>query len=1063
MSNDEKYSTPRDSTWDGLNDSEINLALNENEKESKKENLIVNIDTDIDTDEDKHTTTNQIDTNKLVKSSFKDFGSDGWGSMNDSQFISFVNKISQSKHQLYPNSSIPVEPENSKINENENEGSNISEIQNETGNETGKEYGSELISQSPINILSSPVLLAQNNRILNDGIYDQEDDNEEYIFDDDPDKLMEEELKDSDQYAFSDYGEYFHAKNLKQQQQGIELSKFLKENNESKAEFPPIFSNCAIHVNGRTDPDILQLRKLIVLYGGRYVHYLSSKGSVTHIVAESLPPRKRVQFGNCKVVSPKWIVDSIAMGKLLNWADYRLEQLGDYGQKLINFKRKTVTSQEGEINKKNDNIKEENNQLNEKGDYKVDEDEITKATTLDDDKDNLLSQELKRLGIDAKSPDFLPIFFSKSRLHHLSTWKSELRSEFLTKAVTILKQKPKQNHNEKIILHVDFDCFFATVSAKLNIPPLDINKIPCCVTHGGNSADIASCNYVARNFGVKNGMWLSSAKKLCPNIVTLPYKFDEYEKISKRFYNYLLHLDIDSILPVSIDEALVDISSLCKNGNVYEIVTKIKNDLDKITNCTVSCGAGKNVLLAKLALRKAKPNNAYYQSNDENKIWEFLNDIPVKNLPGFGDRLYDKLLTIIKPINNIITLKEVREIEKNKLTSIFGIKLGEKLFEYSRGIDTTSIDILAEPDKYLRKSINIDVNWGIRFDNDSEVENFLHRLSCELNKRLFHIDMTGSLLSLKLSVRHPEAPIQPPKYLGMGYCTFVSKSARLGISTREIGVLSSELKYLWRFLNVEPKELRGVGVSMNKLVKYEDSKLEIDNQMKLQFKKATSKTNENDYQNDLAKNSLKLEPDEPLLKSKYNSPSKRQQYHELETEAIDWDVFDNLPPDLQLEIKQELRRRKLQSSPKKQKKYKTENDIANLVSPKKKTPRQSTPKKNLILSPEKIKEQKENQLMFQGIHVSDEDKITEKLTRWMDFTFDDDHGVDEKDLNLFNDFMIKLISTNNILKYIRILEVLKFHLNMNKVKPGYFKWKLIFGNLQLLLDEQSFTNFEFTF
>lgn len=996
------------------------------------------IDTDIDNSDDNkteipHHNVNIPDNNHSknmepkkpnnISSSFKEVDSYDWGSLNDSEFISFVNKISQSKiNSTIPLTSEPDDPNKSKI----------------TNDETTPIK--EPIPPS-VDILSSPVLFAQDNNIFSDE-NDILDDNVANDIED-PDELMQQELQDSDKFAFNSYGEYFQAKHRKQEQQGIELSNFLKQNNSSgnDNDFPPIFKNCKIHVNGRTDPDIIQLRKMIVLYGGKYIHYLSSMGSVTHIIAESLPPRKRIQFKNCKVVNPKWIVESVKNKKLLDWADYRLEQLCNYGQKVINFEKKKRTLEDVE-------------EADEHGQDLEQDIESDQKSNGDDD---LLSQELQKAGLTAKDPDFLSIFFSKSRLHRLSTWKSELRSEFLNTAISKLKEKKIKSlkTNPKVILHIDFDCFFATVSAKCSNPPIDINKVPCCVTHGGKSADISSCNYIARKFGVKNGMWMSSALQLCPNIVKLPYQFDEYEKTSKLFYNYLLNLNIDSILPVSIDEALVDISTMCNTGECIEdIVNKIKSDLDNLTHCKLSCGVGKNVLIAKLSLRKAKPNGVHYQPDET--LLEFLDNISIKSLPGFGDRLYTKLEDINKPYNQEITIKQLREIDKQKLNATFGIKLGEKLFGYSRGIDTTSIDILSEPEKYLRKSVSIDINWGIRFDLDLEVEAFLKRLAIELNKRLVEIGMLGSLLTLKLSIRHKDAPIEPAKYLGMGYCTFVSKSSKFGISTREIGVISSELKYLWRFLNIEPKELRGVGVSMNKLIKNDDAKVEVDNQMKLQFKKAVPKQ----YTPipELKHTST------PVLKNETKSPSKRPVYYEAVTEDIDWEVFDNLPPDLQLEIKQELRRRKLKSSPKKHKSYSNnKNDIVNLVSPKKRTLRCSTPIKINLCSPEKIQEQKNNQLMFQGIHVSDEDEIIRKLINWMDFTFDDDNGVDEMDLNLFNDFMLKLITTNDILRLIRILNNLSFHLKLNNHRLGYRKWKLIIENINLLLSQQSFTNFEFTF
>lgn len=47
--------------------------------------------------------------------------------------------------------------------------------------------------------------------------------------------------------------------------------------------------------------------------------------------------------------------------------------------------------------------------------------------------------------------------------------------------------------------------------------------------HGNSESsgsEIASCNYVARSYGVTKGMWMRNAKQLCPHLCTLPYDFE---------------------------------------------------------------------------------------------------------------------------------------------------------------------------------------------------------------------------------------------------------------------------------------------------------------------------------------------------------------------------------------------------------------------------------------------------------------------------------------------------------------------------------------------------------
>ncbi|GMM48251.1 deoxycytidyl transferase [Pichia kluyveri] len=992
---DRKDSTETNTTWDSLDDDAVLSFINKLDshnqikKNNVKKEVLTDIDTDVDTENDDEPELNdkpqegQSNDDMLYAS----IRSSQWSSMNDSKFINYVNKLTQSKQ-----FDTTIEVENTSYND--------------------------------VQLLSSPILPGQrkieietsdNNNDDDDNENDENDENEELPYD-----------------QYDNYEDYFAEKNRKQNLQGEELSKFLKANDDSGNDYPPIFKNCAIHVNGRTDPDILQLRKLILLYGGKYVHYLSSKRSVTHIVAENLPPRKRIQFGNCKVVSPKWIMDSIEAKRLLDYSLYRIEKLNDYGQQIIKFPKRDIVEENGEI--VDDNIDD------------IDNDQLSQE----------LSQELQNTGIDATHPNFLKVFFSKSRLHHLSSWKSELRSNFINEAILALQSKKiPQNSPQRIIMHVDFDCFFATVSAMKHNPPIDINTVPCCVTHGGKSADIASCNYIARQFGVSNGMWLSNAKELCPNIVSLPYYFEEYETISKKFYQKLLSMDINTILPVSIDEALVDISYLCSQGdqNVEKIVKGIKEGLDSVTKCTLSCGAGRNVLLAKLALRKAKPNGVYYISDNNDQIDEFLKTVDVKQLPGFGKKLYQKLNTFY-PNKEEITVSDLKKIDKSSLINTFGAKMGAKLYDYARGIDDVSIDILKDTDKYTRKSVNIDVNWGVRFSTDPDVETFLSRLANELSERLLNIKMIGTSITLKLSIRHTDAPIEPTKYMGMGRCEFTSKTAKLGVATRDSGVLGSELKYLWRFMNVEPKELRGVGVSMNKLTQDDYN---IDNkQMKLNF---TSNVNLKPPITNKSPSPESYHSPVKTSRSRTGSPVKDDP-----EEQIDWDVFNSLPPDLQLEIKNELRRRKLQSSPKKRKLYANDKDIANLLSPKKKKLTMELEKEQ-YLSPHKIKEQKQKNIVFQGIPVTDESILLKKLVAWMDYTLIDNNELNENDLELFRDFMIQILSSSDTLRFLRIYQTLKRRILISPIQESkqFNKWNEELESLKQLIGEQPLSDFQFKF
>ena len=151
------------------------------------------------------------------------------------------------------------------------------------------------------------------------------------------------------------------------------------------------------------------------------------------------------------------------------------------------------------------------------------------------------------------NPGFLKQYYEESRLHHLSAWKAALKSQLQAlaseKSASQKAREKRKPGARRYILHVDFDSFFAAVSV--------------VVAHGnGSGAEIASCNYPARKFGIKNGMWMKYAQKMCPELIVLPYDFKAYEDASRSFYDAIIATG-GLVQSVSVDEALVDVSSQC--------------------------------------------------------------------------------------------------------------------------------------------------------------------------------------------------------------------------------------------------------------------------------------------------------------------------------------------------------------------------------------------------------------------------------------------------------------------------------------------------------------------
>ncbi|KAI9875131.1 MAG: deoxycytidyl transferase [Pleopsidium flavum] len=461
------------------------------------------------------------------------------------------------------------------------------------------------------------------------------------------------------------------------------------------------------------------------------------------------------------------------------------------------------------------------------------------------------------------NPDFLKQYYQESRLHHLSTWKADLKLQL--QALTAEKSSSQKARSKRVpgarryILHVDFDSFFAAVSLKKL--PQYIDK-PAVVAHGGGSgSEIASCNYPARKFGIKNGMWMKGAQQLCPDLKVLPYDFPAYEQVSRSFYDAMLSTG-GIVQSVSVDEALVDVTAACltagghdgkgiSEGSIWreqakadEIAQGLREQIKQTTGCAVSVGIGGNILLAKVALRKAKPAGQHQIKPEE--VLDFLGALTVQDLPGVAYSIGGKLEEI-----GVKLVRDVREVSKEKLISTLGPKTGEKIWEYARGIDRTEVG-----EQVIRKSVSAEVNWGIRFVTQIQAEEFVQSLCDELHRRLVEQKVKGRQLTMKIMRRAADAPLDPPKHLGHGKCDTYNKSLVLGVATNAKENLRREAISIMRGFGFSPGEVRGIGIQMTKL---EPIKSLLDGQPESSQKRLQFRMSE------LPKVMLKKEPEDPIL------------------------------------------------------------------------------------------------------------------------------------------------------------------------------------------------------
>uniref|UniRef100_A0A0A9VW84 DNA repair protein rev1 n=1 Tax=Lygus hesperus TaxID=30085 RepID=A0A0A9VW84_LYGHE len=101
------------------------------------------------------------------------------------------------------------------------------------------------------------------------------------------------------------------------------------------------------------------------------------------------------------------------------------------------------------------------------------------------------------------------------------------------------------------------DAFFCSVQlAKPEYAHL--RSKPVGIAAGHNNSDIASCNYVARTYGIHAGMYVNKAKSHCPSLVILDYDLPSCERIAQTLYRILFERFPSSRAHMSMEVYSVD-------------------------------------------------------------------------------------------------------------------------------------------------------------------------------------------------------------------------------------------------------------------------------------------------------------------------------------------------------------------------------------------------------------------------------------------------------------------------------------------------------------------------
>lgn len=280
-----------------------------------------------------------------------------------------------------------------------------------------------------------------------------------------------------------------------------------------------------------------------------------------------------------------------------------------------------------------------------------------------------------------------------------------------------------------MILHIDFNSYFATVEQQAN-PRL--RGKPVGVTGGDRMKRtvLGAASVEAKKFGVKTGMQLWEAKKLCPDIILVSGDSDKYLSTTTKFLNILK--DYTPNLEVfSIDECFLSV----ENDPIeiaHEIKRRIKEELGEWIRCSI--GISYNKLLAKLASNLQKPDGLVVISNQKEAI-KILDKIELDEICGIGGRIKQRLFNM-----GITNFAKLRQVPLQALLASFK-SYGQILYNMARGIDHSPIVPFYEKEEV--KSVGHRHTIDTDSDDPIEIKQILLKLTELIARRLRAKNLVG--------------------------------------------------------------------------------------------------------------------------------------------------------------------------------------------------------------------------------------------------------------------------------------------------------------------------------
>ena len=338
-----------------------------------------------------------------------------------------------------------------------------------------------------------------------------------------------------------------------------------------------------------------------------------------------------------------------------------------------------------------------------------------------------------------------------------------------------------------IVAHLDLDAFFAAVEEledpTLRRKPLVVGGDP----HGRGV--VATCNYVARSFGIHSAMSCAEALRRCPQAVFVRPRHALYKDYSREVWSTIRET-VPTVEQVGIDEGYLDLGEVAPAfDDARALAEAVQAVVRSRTRLTCSLGVASSKVVAKVASDRRKP--AGLTAVRPGREAAFLAPFPIRLLPGVGPRAEERFA-----VAGVKTIGALAALTDDDLVLLLRGKVGRELRDRARGVDPRPLEMSSE-----RISISQEETFERDIADPERLHDELRRMAEKLAEHLRARGQVARTVTTK--VRYPDFSIR-------------TRSTSLAVGTDDverIGELACSL--LDRALRDRSGPLRLVGVGVS--------------------------------------------------------------------------------------------------------------------------------------------------------------------------------------------------------------------------------------------------------